>query len=71
MTTAAAIATLVDSAGDRVAVAVGTGFTGRYTLGQRPLRWAEVATDVTILKALLRGESVEHEGAKIRRTGWC
>ena len=34
MTNAAAIATLVELAGmDRVAVAVGTGFTGRFTLG--------------------------------------
>ena len=39
MTNAAAIATLVELAGmDRVAVAVGTGFTGRFTLGQKPLR---------------------------------
>src|SRR6188472_3329627 len=34
MTTAAAIATVVDLAGPaRVAVAVGSGFTGRFTLG--------------------------------------
>ena len=44
MTNAAAIATLVELAGaERVAVAVGTGFTGRFTLGQKPLRWAFVA----------------------------
>src|SRR6187551_50947 len=44
MTNAAAIATLVDLVGaERVAVGVGTGFTGRYTLGQKPLPWAYVA----------------------------
>jgi 5,10-methylenetetrahydromethanopterin reductase len=67
MTNAAAIATLVDLAGqERVAVAVGTGFTGRYTLGQKPLRWAFVADYVRTLQALLRGEIVEWEGAKMQ-----
>ena len=67
MTNAAAIATLVDLAGaDRVAVAVGTGFTGRFTLGQKPLRWAFVAEYVRTLQALLRGEIVEWEGAKMQ-----
>ena len=43
MTTAAAIATLVDIAGaERVHVGVGSGFTGRFALGQKPLRWADV-----------------------------
>jgi len=67
MTNAAAIATLVELAGrDRVAVAVGTGFTGRFTLGQKPLRWAYVADYVRTLQALLRGEVVEWEGAKMQ-----
>ena len=42
MTNAAAIATLAAIAPGRVAVAVGSGFTGRYTLGKRPLKWAVV-----------------------------
>src|SRR5262249_52750045 len=59
MTNAAAIATLVDIAGPgRVAVAVGTGFTGRFALGKRPLRWADVADYVRALRGLLRGETV-------------
>jgi 5,10-methylenetetrahydromethanopterin reductase len=67
MTNAAAIATLVELAGtDRVAVAVGTGFTGRFTLGQKPLRWAFVADYVRVLRALLRGEVVSWEGAKMQ-----
>ena len=67
MTTAAAIATLVELAGvERVAIAVGTGFTGRYTLGQRPLPWARVAEYVTALRGLLRGETVVWEGGKMR-----
>ncbi len=67
MANAAAIATLVDLAGPgRVSVAVGTGFTGRFALGQKPLRWAFVADYVRVLRALLRGEVVEWEGAKMQ-----
>jgi 5,10-methylenetetrahydromethanopterin reductase len=66
MTNAAAIATLVDLAPGRVAVAIGSGFTGRMTLGQRPLRWRDVATYIRALRGLLRGEEVEWEGAAIR-----
>src|SRR6186713_1690034 len=41
MASAAAIGTLAAIAGSgRVAVAVGAGFTGRFTLGQRPLKWS-------------------------------
>jgi alkanesulfonate monooxygenase SsuD/methylene tetrahydromethanopterin reductase-like flavin-dependent oxidoreductase (luciferase family) len=41
MTNAAAIATLAELAPGRVAVAVGSGFTGRHMLGLRPMPWAE------------------------------
>src|SRR6476646_6798259 len=37
---AAAIATLAEQAPGRVAVAIGSGFTGRMVLGQRPMKWA-------------------------------
>src|SRR4051812_5807656 len=43
MVNAAAAATLVQLAPGRVAIAVGSGFTGRLTMGQRPLRWRFVA----------------------------
>src|SRR6185312_6723355 len=66
MTNAAAIATLVERAPGRVAVAVGSGFTGRLTLGQRPLRWSFVADYIRTLRALLRGEVAEWEGAAIQ-----
>jgi 5,10-methylenetetrahydromethanopterin reductase len=63
MANAAAIATLVSIAGaKRVAIAVGSGFTGRLTLGQRPMKWSAVREYVKVLKALLRGEQVEWEG---------
>ena len=50
MTNAAAIATLGRSAPGRVAVAVGAGFTGRHVLGQRPMRWADVADYVRVVQ---------------------
>jgi 5,10-methylenetetrahydromethanopterin reductase len=60
---AAAIATLVALAPARVAVGVGAGFTGRLALGQRPLRWRDIAAYLQTLRVLLRGEEVEWEGA--------
>ncbi|MDT5347115.1 MAG: 5,10-methylenetetrahydromethanopterin reductase [Mycobacterium sp.] len=66
MVNAAAIAELVRQAPGRVAVALGSGFTGRFTLGKRPLPWRQVADYVRCLKALLAGETAEWEGAKVR-----
>ncbi len=66
MTNAAAIAGLCAMAPGRVAVAVGSGFTGRYTLGHKPLPWAYVESYVRALRGLLRGETVEWDGAQIR-----
>jgi 5,10-methylenetetrahydromethanopterin reductase len=67
MVTAAAIGTLADIAGpDRVAVGVGTGFTGRVAMGQRPLRWSDVATYIETVKGLLRGEVVTWDGGRIQ-----
>jgi 5,10-methylenetetrahydromethanopterin reductase len=67
MVNAAAIAMLAELAGpSRVAVAVGSGFTGRFTLGQKPMRWADVTRYVRTLQALLAGETVEWEGGRMR-----
>jgi 5,10-methylenetetrahydromethanopterin reductase len=67
MTNAAAIATLAHLAGaQRMAIAIGSGFTGRLTLGQRPLPWKSVSEYVRTLRGLLRGEVVEWEGRAIQ-----
>lgn len=66
MVNAAAIAELVHHAPGRVAVAVGSGFTGRLALGQRAMPWREVAAYVRCLKTLLAGEVAQWEGNKIR-----
>jgi 5,10-methylenetetrahydromethanopterin reductase len=64
--TAAAIATLVEQAPGRVNVGIGSGFTGRVAMGQRPNSWDSVARYARQLKALLAGETVEVDGALTR-----
>jgi 5,10-methylenetetrahydromethanopterin reductase len=49
-----------------VAVTVGSGFTGALSLGQRPARWSFVADYIRTLRALLRGEQAEWDGARIQ-----
>ena len=66
MVNAAAIAELAEQAPGRVAVAIGSGFTGRFTLGKRPMPWRQVAEYVRCLRALLAGETGDWDGAKIR-----
>ncbi len=66
LTTARAVATLEHQAPGRVAVAVGTGFTGRILLGQRPLPWRDVADHVRALRGLLAGDEVEVDGRLLR-----
>ncbi len=65
LATASAIATIEDIAPGRLAVVVGTGFTARAMLGQRPLPWSRVDAYVRALRALLRGDTVEVDGRKI------
>src|SRR3954469_19339287 len=66
MTNAAAIAGLAEQAPGRVAVAIGSGFTGRMVLGQRPMRWVDVERYVETIKALLRGDTTEWDGKAVR-----
>jgi 5,10-methylenetetrahydromethanopterin reductase len=67
MTTASAIASLVDAAGpDRVVVGAGTGFTSRIAMGQPPLRWSYVENYVRTVQSLLRGEVVDWDGAPVQ-----
>lgn len=71
MVTAAAIAHLAQLAGaDRVVVGVGSGFTGRRAMGQKPLRWADMPTHIEVVQQLLRGETVEIDGAPARMLHW-
>jgi 5,10-methylenetetrahydromethanopterin reductase len=64
MVNAAAIAELVNQAPGRVAVAIGTGFSGRLALGKRPMPWRQAADYIRCLKALLAGETAQWEGPR-------
>jgi 5,10-methylenetetrahydromethanopterin reductase len=66
LVTASAIATVEQLAPGRTVVAIGTGFTGRMALGQKALPWSYVRRYVEQLRALLRGEPVEVEGAMVQ-----
>jgi 5,10-methylenetetrahydromethanopterin reductase len=62
--TASAIATVEELAPGRLAVAFGTGFTARLAMGKRAMRWADLSSYVTTVRALLRGDVVEVDGAE-------
>lgn len=59
MVNAAATAALVALAPDRVAVAFGTGFTGRRAMGYRAIPWTYMEAYIRAYRGLLRGETVE------------
>jgi 5,10-methylenetetrahydromethanopterin reductase len=63
---AAAMAGLAELAPGRTAAGIGAGFTGRYTMGQLPMRWADVADYVRVLRCLLKGEEIIWDGAVIK-----
>ena len=61
----AALRGLTALAPGRVRAAVGAGFTGRFTLGLRPVRLAQLEREVDDLRALLAGEERPHvEGGR-------
>jgi 5,10-methylenetetrahydromethanopterin reductase len=63
MVTASAIASIEELAPGRLVAAFGTGFTARRAMGQKPMSWQSLATYVTQLRGLLRGEVVDVDGA--------
>ncbi len=66
MVNAAATRMLQGLAPGRVAVAFGTGFTGRAALGLPPLTWSYMRRYIIAYRGLLRGEVVEWDGARMR-----
>jgi 5,10-methylenetetrahydromethanopterin reductase len=66
MVTAAAVATLCQLAPGRVNLALGSGFTGRLTMGQKPLPWSFVREYVEVVVELLAGGTPLWDGARIR-----
>jgi 5,10-methylenetetrahydromethanopterin reductase len=66
MVNAAGTATLDALAPGRVAVAFGTGFSATRAMGAKSATWSYVRDYVTAFRGLLRGETVEWQGARIR-----
>jgi 5,10-methylenetetrahydromethanopterin reductase len=66
MVTAAAVAHLAALAPGRVSIGLGTGFTGRFVMGKPPLTWASTERYIAQIAGLLRGETVEVDGAPVR-----
>lgn len=50
----------------RLALSVGTGFTGRRLLGKRPHTWAQVEAYTTTVRGLLAGDEIEVDGVPVR-----
>jgi 5,10-methylenetetrahydromethanopterin reductase len=67
MVNAAGTAALEALAPGRVVVSFGTGFTGRRAMGiPRPIKWAYMERYIRAFRGLLRGETIEWEGARMR-----
>ncbi len=66
VTTAAAISTIEMIAPGRLAVAIGTGFTARFMLGQAPLSWKVTEQYIRDLGDLLAGKMIELDGGLTR-----
>jgi 5,10-methylenetetrahydromethanopterin reductase len=66
MVNAAATAALAGLAPGRVAVGFGTGFSGRRAMGYGAVPWAYMDSYIRAFRGLLRGETVEWEGARMR-----
>jgi 5,10-methylenetetrahydromethanopterin reductase len=67
MVNAAGTAALEALAPGRVAIAFGTGYSGRRAMGVKgPVKWAYMESYIRAFRGLLRGETVEWEGARMR-----
>ncbi|MBN6038398.1 LLM class flavin-dependent oxidoreductase [Amycolatopsis sp. 195334CR] len=66
MANAAATATLAALAPGRVAIAFGTGFSGRRAMGYGAVGWSFMDAYLTAYRGLLRGETVAWEGKRMR-----
>ncbi|MER7198787.1 LLM class flavin-dependent oxidoreductase [Streptomyces sp. CB01635] len=66
MVNASGAATLAAFEPGRVALAFGTGFNGTRALGAAPATWSYLSTYVRTVRGLLRGDTVEWDGAPMR-----
>jgi 5,10-methylenetetrahydromethanopterin reductase len=62
MVTASAIAAVEELAPGRLVCGFGAGWSARFAMGQKAMRWEDMRTFFVQLRALLNGETVEIEG---------
>jgi 5,10-methylenetetrahydromethanopterin reductase len=67
--TASAMATVDELSGGRAVLALGTGDSAIYNLGERAVRLADMEEAVHSLRRLFAGERVEHRGRRVH-VGW-
>jgi 5,10-methylenetetrahydromethanopterin reductase len=67
MVIASAIASIEELAPGRLVCAFGSGYTARRAMGQKAMSWKAMRRFVEQLRALLRGEVVEIDGAAAQR----
>ncbi len=65
--TANALGSLAKLAPGRIDFGIGTGFTGRATMGLPPMKLADVREYVRVVRALLAGQTVEWTGEGVTR----
>jgi 5,10-methylenetetrahydromethanopterin reductase len=63
LVTASAISTIEDLSPGRLVTAFGTGYTARRAMGQKPMKWADLAAYLDQVRRLLAGEVVVIDGA--------
>ncbi|MFF1653891.1 LLM class flavin-dependent oxidoreductase [Streptomyces sp. NPDC058255] len=66
MVNASGAATLAALAPGRVALAFGTGFNGTRALGAAPATWSYLSKYARTVRALLRGDTAQWDGAPLR-----
>jgi len=66
MVNASGAAALSALAPGRVAVAFGTGFAGARAMGAKASTWSYLRDYVSVFRALLRGETVDWDGGRMR-----
>ena len=64
MVTAAAIASIEELAPGRLVCGFGAGWSARFAMGKRSMKWEEMRRFFVQLRGLLHGETVEIDGAR-------
>jgi probable F420-dependent oxidoreductase len=71
--TASALAVLDEISGGRMDLGIGRGDSARRVLGKPPITLAHTEEAIRIIRALVAGETIEHEGTELRFpwvSGW-